>query len=76
MKQCLKLFTRSHNCSTDALCTNKNGSFSCACFTGMVGDGYFCITDIGEQNATKNYKTNDPASKNFNWTYQNLTAED
>ena len=42
----------------------------------MVGDGYFCITDIGEQNATKNDKTNDPASKNFNWTYQNLTAED
>ena len=32
----------SHNCDTNAFCTNTVGSFSCACNAGYTGDGAIC----------------------------------
>ena len=37
MNECLLL---THNCDVNGLCTNTNGSFSCACQRGYTGDGY------------------------------------
>ncbi|XP_019630499.1 PREDICTED: sushi domain-containing protein 2-like [Branchiostoma belcheri] len=31
-----------HNCHSDAICINNQGSFSCACNTGYSGDGVVC----------------------------------
>jgi hypothetical protein len=31
------------NCSADATCTNKGGSFSCACKSGFTGTGVTCV---------------------------------
>uniref|UniRef100_A0A0G4GPU7 Uncharacterized protein n=1 Tax=Chromera velia CCMP2878 TaxID=1169474 RepID=A0A0G4GPU7_9ALVE len=37
----------SHNCHSDASCTNSAGSFSCACNAGFTGDGLSC-SDVAE----------------------------
>ena len=34
--------TNTHNCSTDALCTNIGGGFTCQCNPGFTGDGNSC----------------------------------
>merc|ERR1711881_168936 len=39
--------TGSHTCSSDATCTNTEGSFTCTCKTGYTGDGFTC-SDINE----------------------------
>ena len=31
-----------NNCSSNAFCTNNEGSFSCQCRPGFTGDGYTC----------------------------------
>ena len=31
-----------HNCNTHATCTNTDGSFTCKCNDGYVGDGTSC----------------------------------
>ena len=32
----------SHNCHSDATCTNTNGGFTCACKSGFTGPGTTC----------------------------------
>ena len=32
----------SNPCSTNALCSNINGSFSCQCIVGYSGNGFVC----------------------------------
>ena len=32
----------SHNCHSDAVCSDNDGSFSCSCKTGFNGDGVTC----------------------------------
>ena len=34
--------TSTHDCHTNADCTNNNGSFSCACMSGYTGNGVNC----------------------------------
>ena len=31
-----------HSCDRDAMCTNTEGSFNCACLPGSTGDGLSC----------------------------------
>ena len=31
-----------HNCNSNAACTNTDGSFTCACNTGYSGNGVTC----------------------------------
>ena len=31
-----------HYCHQDAMCTNTEGSFNCACYPGSIGDGLSC----------------------------------
>ena len=31
-----------HNCDSNAACTNSDGSYACACNTGYEGDGIIC----------------------------------
>ena len=33
---------QTHNCSSNATCTNAIGSFSCTCIGGYLGDGFNC----------------------------------
>lgn len=39
-----------HNCHTDGICTNTNGSFYCTCQVGYTGDGVNCT---GNKNLSK-----------------------
>ena len=39
--------TNKHNCSSDAICTNTDGGFTCACKAGYKGDGKICV-DVDE----------------------------
>ena len=32
----------SNPCHPNATCTNKNGTFTCECDTGYMGDGFTC----------------------------------
>ena len=32
----------SHSCDKSAMCTNTEGSFTCACYPGLTGDGLSC----------------------------------
>ena len=34
--------TDSNPCDPNAICTNTDGSFSCACKLGFIGDGLSC----------------------------------
>ena len=31
-----------HNCDSNAACTNTNGAFTCSCNSGYIGDGTSC----------------------------------
>ena len=31
-----------HSCDRNAMCTNTEGSFNCACYPGFTGDGLSC----------------------------------
>ena len=48
----------SHNCDTNAQCTDTDGSFSCACNSGYSGNGVECIDDdectLGTDNCSDN----------------------
>ena len=35
----------SHNCSTNANCTNTEGSYDCACHESFFGDGLTCQSE-------------------------------
>ena len=39
INECL---TNNGNCSTNAVCTNNPGSFTCACKAGYTGNGTMC----------------------------------
>ena len=34
--------TETHDCDTNALCTNNIGSYNCSCKSGFKGDGKSC----------------------------------
>ena len=46
-----------NNCHENALCKNNNGSYSCNCTNGYIGDGHNCTGKIILQvELTKEYK--------------------
>ena len=40
-------FLNTHDCSSDADCSNVIGSFQCACKPGFTGDGKTCRGKLG-----------------------------
>ena len=38
--------TNTHNCNSNAVCTNIDGGFSCKCNSGFQGDGVTCTGEI------------------------------
>ncbi len=45
MDECLSSLNNSspnNTCDANAVCANTNGSFTCACDTGYIGDGTVC----------------------------------
>ncbi|XP_078691947.1 uncharacterized protein LOC144922177 [Branchiostoma floridae x Branchiostoma belcheri] len=38
--------TGTDNCDSEATCTNTDGSFTCTCNDGYVGDGFICVDDL------------------------------
>ena len=51
-----------NSCHSNATCTNTDGSYTCACDTGYIGDGFMC-TNVNE--------CDDPTS-----CHENATCED
>ena len=46
-----------NNCHENALCKNYNGSYTCNCTNGYIGDGYNCTGKMFLQfELTKEYK--------------------
>ena len=38
--------TDTHNCDVNAVCTDTDGSFTCACNSGYSGDGTTCTSKL------------------------------
>lgn len=35
-----------HNCSSNAFCSDNDGSYLCSCIPGYEGDGYTCTSKL------------------------------
>ena len=45
-----------NNCDKNARCTNTEGSYSCRCVTGYVGDGTNCTGNLFTFKLKRNFK--------------------
>ena len=56
INECTK---ETHNCSSDAVCYNTEGSYNCACKPGYHGDGVNCSIGEWSVHVTGKYQLNE-----------------
>ena len=64
-----------HNCSSNAVCHNINGSYNCICKPGYLGDGWNCTGDLEVMTYLGNDAIRSKSYTNNYWSYEKKKNE-